>query len=409
MTISIGNRLVYRATLLIPWVGRWVLRAWFADAPPSGTVTVQWGNTQLVGTVVSEKSGLVVGEGAVTIVGGIGWHNEPPATWLVNNSAQTARVVQQLAQAIGETITADLEALRPGRAAFARANQPASTTLEGLLVEDAIWWINLDGTARAALDRPSPVLSPDAVLHFDAEARTAILDIDEPANIVGATIAASGERVPVASRVYELEVTANEKGVHAVARLEKPTRKAPYISALLEELTRNAEPFPHATFRGATVQSQDAQRRVSLRLDERDKELADPLPVPVWPGIPGVSAEVFSGTRIMLAFDRANPAAPFAAFGSPYNDAGHVPKKVYHDANEELRFVASSAGKGHFGATTVPVALAPPTESFHGAVLAFATAAKASTTDPTLVAAATALETALQAIGGFAATKLEAQ
>jgi len=411
MTISIGSRLVYRARLDVHWVGRWVLRAWFADAPPTGKVTVQWGNAQLVGSVVPEKSGLVSGEGVVTIVGGIGWQNEPPALWLVDVSASPAKVAQQLAQAIGETLSADASAIRPGRSAFARANQSAARTLESLLAPNALWWIDFAGVAHAALDRPAPAFDPARVLEFDAEARTVKLDIEEPGDIVGATIAASGERIPFASRMYELSLIANEKGTHAIARIEAPTRTMPYLASLIADAAADATPEPHATFRGATVQSQDASRRVSLRLDSRDKELDDPLPVPAWCGVPGVSAEVFSGTRSFLAFDRADPTAPFAALWSPFGEAGHVPKKVYHEANEEIRFLGTSAGVGRFGTTTEALAKADPTQRLFDAVKAFATAAKASGTDPTLVAAATALEVALSPpfIYDFPTTKLESQ
>lgn len=57
--ITIGPRIVHRAKLFLPWAGRWVLRAWFTGAIPSGKVTVQWGQTKLVGSIVAERSGEV--------------------------------------------------------------------------------------------------------------------------------------------------------------------------------------------------------------------------------------------------------------------------------------------------------------------------------------------------------------
>lgn len=414
--ITIGHRIVHRAKLFLPCAGRWVLRAWFTGTIPSGKVTVQWGQTQLVGSVVAERSGEVVGESVATIVGGIGWQNEPPALWLVDNSASPANVAQQLAQAVGETLQIDSDSLRAGRNVFARPNVAAAETLESLLREDALWWVEFNGNTRAGLVRGTSSLSPDRVIEFDAEARTCTLEIDEPAGVVGATIAASGERVPFPVRVYEAEIIADETGIRCTARLEKPTSTAPTISAHLEALTRNHPPTPHATWRGATVQiSNNGSTRaaVALRLDNRDKQLDDALPVPAWCGVPGVSAEVFSGTRTLLAFDRHDPTNPFAALWSPYGQTGHVPKKVFHEANDEIRFLASSAGVGRFGSTTTPVALANPIkayveklEEYLLLVDALVTAAAGGTPPPIIAARKLAAE-ALDDMA--AATKLEAQ
>jgi hypothetical protein len=192
-----------------------------------------------------------------------------------------------------------------------------------------------------------------------------------------------------------------------------------------------SEQVAYSHFRGATVQSQDRFGKVSLRLEERDRELSDSLPVSVWCGVPGVSAEVFSGTRMMLAFDRGDPSNPFAALFSPLGQTGHVPKKVAHEAHEEIRFFGESAGVGKFGTgTTKAVAIAPAVaDTFDLVVLALTAintyADAAGVAVPALAAAAAALNTALTTPvtglfaliaakesaypSGYVATKLEAQ
>jgi hypothetical protein len=147
---------------------------------------------------------------------------------------------------------------------------------------------------------------------------------------------------------------------------------------------------------------------VSLRLDARDKELSDPLPVHAWYGVPGVSAEVFSGTRTMLAFDRHDPTNPFAALWSPYGQTGHVPKKVFHEANEELRFLASSAGVGKFGATTLPLVQAAEVTRLVGTLQALGAALELSPI-PEVVAVGAAITAAFLGYTVAACTKLEAQ
>jgi hypothetical protein len=369
-TIAIGSRLCHRARLHMPWVGRWVLRAWFDGAPPSGKVTVQWGSTALVGTVLPEKSGQTVGEGVATIVGGVGWDSVPPAAWLVNTAAAPAQVAQQLSQAIGETLLLDATALRPGRVAYARAAQPASDILYDLLAPAALWWVELGGATRAAGARTSPVLAPELVLDVDLEARTARLDILEPSQApVGGVFPAQSERFPDL-RIYALDIEASEEGVLTTARLEPPADTLPHLAALLEAATHGAPPTPHATWRTATVQSADAMKRVSLRLEERDRELADPLPVRAFCGVPGVSAEVFAGTRVLLAFDRADPTNPLAGLWSPFGETGHVPRNVAHEAAEHIDIVTTSGGDVRIGPPGVgeverlPLAKAPHVQAY---------------------------------------------
>lgn len=381
-TIALGSRLCHRARFHVPWFGRWVLRLWFAGAPPTGKVTVRWGNTALVGTVVPTRSGESVGEGTCTIVGGAGWQQEPPATWLVDNMAAPARVAAQLAQAVGETLQAEpgaflgagntlapdggeIVVVPPVQFVFARAKQPASATLTSLLVEGALWWVDFSGITRAAPTRTSPILTSLQLLEYHPEQRVARLNILEPSEApIGGIIPAAAERYPEL-RVYGLDIEANEDGVFTFAQLAPPPRDGlPKLGALLELASRTPDPSPHGSIRGAAVQSQDAERRVSLRFEQRDKELDDGKPVPVWMGVPGVSATVFDGTRIKLAFERDDPRAPLAALWSPYGQAGHVPKQVWHEANDELSLVRASAGTVRVGSTTEPVAIAPDLRAY---------------------------------------------
>jgi hypothetical protein len=420
MTITLGARLVHRATLHVPWIGRWVLRVWFDGAPPSGRVTVTWGKTSLVGSVLPEKSGVVVGEGVATIIGGPGWHETPPSTWLVDAMASPSRVAQQLAQAVGETLLIGSGALRAGRVAFARAEQPASQTLISLHADGALWWAGFDGVTQAALDRPVVAVSPDLVLEYQAEGRTARLNVEEPGQApLGGQIPDAGERFAGPQRIRSLDMMADEEGVEAWVSFELPAGPVPRLASLVEAAARPSAASPHATWRAATVQSQDAQRRASLRHEERDKELDDALPVPSWCGVPGVSAEVFSGTRTLVAFDRADPTNPIAALWSPFGHTGHTPKKVYHEAHEELRFVGASAGVGRFGLETLPVAKALHTVNYLTALETWALSVDlaiapmvALLTPPQQAAytAAVSARTAAAAnIAQIPATKLEAQ
>ncbi len=166
--------------------------------------------------------------------------------------------------------------------------------------------------------------------------------------------------------------------------------------------------LPALSFARARVVSQGIDGRVSLQMIDRGGERPDTLPVHLWCGTPGVSADVTPRQECVLAFASADASDPVAFLASPKGQPGHVPITVRHEATTEIRIVGDSAGIVRIGpGTTQKVALAPPVDAILTALQVFAGAAKLSTTDPTLVEAATQLETTLLAVTGIAAQRLE--
>ncbi len=414
--VSVNGRACHRAELVIPWSGCWVLRVWLDGPPPAGRVTVAWGGSTLVGTVQADAQGSFLGEGSCVIVGGAGWSSTPRALWLQNDDPgglSSAAVAQQLAREIGESLVLDSSALRPGRVAHARARQPAALTLGALLAAGAVWWVDLDGTTHAAASRPAPVLSSDVVLELDPSRRRALLDVEHPGQVpVGAVIPASGERWPATLRLRELRAEAGPEGLRFWGQFAEEPTGGPRIAALVEQLVRGAEPAPHATWRRAAVESQGPDGRVSLRLADRGGELPDPKPVPVWCGVPGVSAKVYRGAQTWLAFGSNDPTQPFAALWSPMGQGVHVPRSVAHEAVEEIRFVGNSLGLVRVGPGSAPdmrpVAMAPAVASMRTALDTFASAVAGAADLAAVKTAAGTLHSALAAITGLAATRLEA-
>ena len=417
MNILINSKLCTKALLRVGWSARWVLEVHFDGFPPSGKVTVQWGKTKLVGTVVPTNTGQSVGAGVATIVGGIGWENITPSTWLVDTMAAPSKVAAQLAQAVGETITIVADSMREGRSAYARAMQPASMTLEDLLDPNALWWVGLDGTTFTALDRPSTICNAE-VLHVEPHTRRVKLAAEEPSQVQpGMILKARDERLSTDMRIREVFFEADEHGVWAWAECDGagPRARLPeLLGAIVSEQTA------HMHFRGATIQAQDRFGKVSLRLEERDRELADPLPMNPWYGVPGVSADLYLGTRTMLAFDRADPSNPFAAFFSPLGQTGHVPETVRHEAAVAIKLVGDSAGIVAIGSTPrVPVALAPNLVTYLQALEAWALSVDLAIAPAVLLltapqqlaygTAVTVRTTAAGNISTIAATKLEAK
>ena len=133
--------------------------------------------------------------------------------------------------------------------------------------------------------------------------------------------------------------------------------------------------------------------------------------IEVCPGVSGVTSDPTPGENVIVAFVGAD-GVPYVLARASEQMPGHTPIEVRHDATNAIRLVSKSASGGakvYVGTATVPVALAPPVASAMAAIQAFALASSTATTAPQMAVAAGVLNTALLAIPGYGATKLEAQ
>lgn len=131
----------------------------------------------------------------------------------------------------------------------------------------------------------------------------------------------------------------------------------------------------------------------------------------VCPGVPGVTSDPTPGETPIVAFVGAD-GTPYVIARAAEGMPGHTPVEVRHDATSAIRFVSKAASIGakvHVGDVTVPVAKAAPVDAIKAALLAYTGAIALTPTLPGVVAAAAALQTALNAIPSAATTKLEAQ
>ena len=148
--------------------------------------------------------------------------------------------------------------------------------------------------------------------------------------------------------------------------------------------------------------------RVSLQKIDAADQVDNSNPIEVWPSTPGVSVDPNGGEDVILSFV-GQSQTPFVTGWSPVS----MPAKVRHDARQEIRFVSlagSATAKVYIGATpTLPVAMAGPVNATKAALLGFTGAVALNPTTGGIVAAAAALQTALNAIPSAASTNLEAK
>lgn len=164
--------------------------------------------------------------------------------------------------------------------------------------------------------------------------------------------------------------------------------------------------LPALRLQRARVLSQNlTSGRVSLQLLDRSGDQPDTLPLYLWSGTPGISADVATGQEVLLGYARADSSDPVAFAASPKGQPGHIPIRVRHEASSEILFGANSATVVRVGPAPVPVALGPALQSLIAALNVFATGLNPTT----LAAQAATLVTALNAITNIVATRLESE
>lgn len=147
--------------------------------------------------------------------------------------------------------------------------------------------------------------------------------------------------------------------------------------------------------RRVRIVSQGVDGRVSLQHVERSGDAPDTLPVPVWYGVPGMSADHSPGQEMLLGYGGADLADPVAFLATPRGQPGHVPIRIRIESTTEVRFFGGSAGVVRVGpGTTAPLALAVPFDAVLTAIRVFAQALTLST-DPAVSGAATVLKNSL--------------
>jgi len=150
--------------------------------------------------------------------------------------------------------------------------------------------------------------------------------------------------------------------------------------------------------------------RLNLQSVFAPDKAPDLAPVEVRPGIPGVTSDPTPGEDVVVAFIGAD-ATPCVIARASEQGTGSIPIEVRHDATTAIRLISrtgSSGAKVYVGTGTTPVAKAAPVDAIKAALLAFTAAVAATPTTPGIVAAAAALQIALNGIPTAATTKLEA-
>jgi len=325
---SVAGYSANRMNLYVPQWGPWWASAVLADTDEkvTGKVEVTIGGLSLWGTVEESPgadSGLIR---SLRIVGGAGkWGSfvERKSYHASSGNLDRRMIVEDIAREVGETLgTIEFEVPTIGDH-YVRRVGPASVTLERLL-EGRAWWVGQDGKTYGGTRKVTDVEGNVQVDHFDAKTNTALLSMDDPADLwVGVRIASPKLVNPQIIRDLEIEVNEGK----CIARvftggteLDK-SRLARAFEALLEQ-RENRKLFGSYRY---SVHADPGDGTLSLRAVRPLAGLPDVLPVLQSSGIAGGISKLQKGQIVRVQFDEGDASMPYVSSypaGKPGETAG---------------------------------------------------------------------------------------
>lgn len=276
---------------------------------PFGPCTMQLGDTGAYRGMIDPRN---TGEFATTgkarvLVGGGGWHKPVPAQHFHGVVLSTA-VYNATGAIVGEVV-ADLLP-RPLGVDFVRMQGRASSVLDGV-----DWYVRPDGTTVVGPRLPLP-LDPNAtIVSWDPLTNIAEIDSNDP--IQPGTLLVDPLRFPTTLTVRDVEQVWTASGARATCWCgDAPTRgigKAlgAFVDARLALLKK---------YQYRVVVEDPVLETLVLQAVDPLAGAPNMIPLSMWPGMSGVSAQLTPGSMVLVEFiagDRTLPVVTSFANGKP--------------------------------------------------------------------------------------------
>lgn len=295
---------------------------------PSGKITVNVFDTDVIGTVDAGATSRFADHVRVRVVTGAnGWNQAVTARdFADDNGVGVDMIVRATAADVGETI-AEVPTTKLG------PNYPRSAGVASRVLAGLDWYVSFDGQTHVA-PRPTSTPPNDAeVLTYDPLTRTLTVGVLDSMIVPGMQFTDANGRWSgtLSARDVEQRFTADGDSTAIVAcgtdASDQSTR------GLLERFVREVIGLPYLKTYRYRIITQDADGRLQLQAVDKAPGLPDTLPVPLWPGIPGVSAKYsLDGAIVRLAF--LDPSRPIVVS----HDPSFTPLELHFDAQTLIEF-----------------------------------------------------------------------
>lgn len=308
-------------------VGPWVAELDFEQAPElSGRVTIEVGDTQLVGTLLASEDGTHGLQRKCTVAAGAGaWGNTLAAKGYHNDAGVKAHLVaEDIAREAGETLGTFVPTAERLGNDYLRPAGTASTTLDDA-AGGAPWWVDYAGVTQVG---PRPAVALEAgtyeVLAYDPRARMVTFAVDSlDAFGIGAILT---DRLDVPQTIRDYDITITDNALRVVAWTGGDEMQPGRLAGVLRRLVRRvaAPTVLHGLFKYRVV-SMAVDGRVNLQAVRKAAGVPDAQLVAQWPGVAGAHAELEPGAEVLVQFIEGDRAQPIITHYAGKDGAGFVP------------------------------------------------------------------------------------
>lgn len=352
--------------LLTPWSGGWMLTATLeSDAALPGGVpcTIVGEAGALVGTVDPDADRTYKFAESVhlgVLAGGGGWHKMVrPQHYHSDASLPLATVVSTTAAEVKEraVVTAPMSLGND----FFRVAGPASQVLRG-----RSWWVGYDGVTMVGPRVPRPAPLSLEILSWNEDDGTAEATCDqfiEPAMII--VDDRFGSRI-----VRDVELTMTGDKFRATLWLVETAPKGEgelELMKALGDVARKAIGAEWLRTYEYVVVAMAGDRVTVAPFDPLVAPAAGPLSV--WCGVPGATAQLLPGTKVIVSFRNGDPMSPQVTGFESHDGVGWLPLELEFDAVKQITLGKTSALGVAVGDGTNPVAMAPVLATWAAAVV----------------------------------------
>lgn len=307
MSVFLNALEVRSCRMVTPWTG-----VPFADLDlalddigimPSGRAVLAIGETALpfAVTVDPRASGTFAKEGrSRVLVGGGGWDKPVPPQHF--HGAVLSTVVFSATAAAVQEVVIDVVP-KPFGLDFVRTAGRASRVLDGL-----DWYVRPDGTTIVGPRVLLPLdLTSATITHYDPLTRVVEIASNDP--IVPGTLVVDPTRFVGVLTVRDVEQVWDENGARATCWCGESTG-ARLQDALFQLIAERAGIKYLRKYIYRVVAENPADESLVLQAVDPLAGAPDAIPLAMWPGMSGISAQLTPGSLVLVEFPNADPSKP---------------------------------------------------------------------------------------------------
>lgn len=317
---ALGKFPILAGTMLIPWIGAWVLDVDLdlgsTDTLPTGKVTPNVSDATLQGTVDARSTGRFGEKARARIVGGAGaWETDPgPYHFHSDAGLLSSTVATATASAIGETlnepspVNIGIDFFRLGRDAKTGKGRPAPASR---VLEGRNWHVDASGVTQVA---PWPASTPSSdveVLDFDVENR--VLNVSSDTIVWPGTVFTDSRFGTMTARDVEIFITPS----HFRAKVYCASSPASRFQTVLRNQVREYAQVDYADLVRYRIKQVGVDGRLQLDAVDPNDGFPSTLPLSVWPGMAGFFADFSTGTDVLVEFIGRDPTKPIVRGFAP--------------------------------------------------------------------------------------------